>query len=121
MIPLSTLMDVKRQPGTEITNRFNLFRSSEISGVPAPGYTSGQALAALEEVFKATMPAELGFAYSSMSYQEKVAPPAAPTLAMSAMKVSSPSWSKSGSRCAAVEISAPFPIVAPSIRSHGTV
>jgi len=82
MIPLSTLMDVKRQPGTEITNRFNLFRSSEISGVPAPGYTSGQALAALEEVFKATMPAELGFAYSSMSYQEKVAPPAAPTLAM---------------------------------------
>jgi len=82
MIPLSTLMDVKRQPGTEITNRFNLFRSSEISGVPAPGYTSGQALAALEEVFKQTMPAELGFAYSSMSYQEKVAPPAAPTLAM---------------------------------------
>ncbi|HEY3255870.1 MAG TPA: efflux RND transporter permease subunit, partial [Polyangiaceae bacterium] len=82
MIPLSTLMDVKRQPGTEVTNRFNLFRSAEISGVPAPGYTSGQALAALEEVFKQTMPAELGFAYSSMSYQEKVAPPAAPTLAM---------------------------------------
>ncbi|HEY0463760.1 MAG TPA: efflux RND transporter permease subunit, partial [Polyangiaceae bacterium] len=70
MIPLSTLMDVKRQPGTEVTNRFNLFRSAEISGVPAPGYTSGQALAALEEVFKQTMPAELGFAYSSMSYQE---------------------------------------------------
>jgi len=82
MIPLSTLMDVKRQPGTEVTNRFNLFRSAEISGVPASGYTSGQALAALEEVFKQTMPAELGFAYSSMSYQEKVAPPAAPTLAM---------------------------------------
>jgi hydrophobic/amphiphilic exporter-1 (mainly G- bacteria), HAE1 family len=82
MIPLSTLMEVKRQPGTEITNRFNLFRSAEISGVPAPGYTSGQALAALEEVFKQTMPAELGFAYSSMSYQEKVAPPAGPTLAM---------------------------------------
>jgi len=82
MIPLSTLMAVKRQPGTEITNRFNLFRSAEISGVPAPGYTSGQALAALEEVFKQTMPAELGFAYSSMSYQEKVAPPAGPTLAM---------------------------------------
>ena len=57
MIPLSTLMDVKRQPGTEITNRFNLFRSAEISGVPAPGYTSGQALAALEDVFKKTMPA----------------------------------------------------------------
>jgi len=82
MIPLSTLVDVKRQPGTEITNRFNLFRSAEISGVPGTGYTSGQALAALEEVFKQTMPQELGFAYSSMSYQEKVAPPAAPTLAL---------------------------------------
>ncbi len=82
MIPLSTLVDVKRQPGTEITNRFNLFRSAEISGVPGQGYTSGQALAALEDVFKQTMPQELGFAYSSMSYQEKVAPPAAPTLAL---------------------------------------
>jgi hydrophobe/amphiphile efflux-1 (HAE1) family protein len=82
MIPLSTLMNVNRQPGTEITNRFNLFRSVEISGIPGQGYTSGQALAALEDVFKQTMPSELGFAYSSMSYQEKVAPPAAPTLAM---------------------------------------
>jgi len=82
MIPLSTLVEVKRQPGTEITTRFNLFRSAEISGVPASGYTSGQALAALEDVFKKTMPGELSFAYSSMSYQEKVAPPAAPTLAL---------------------------------------
>jgi len=82
MIPLSTLVTVKTQPGTEITNRFNLFRSVEVTGVPAPGYTSGQALAALEAVFKQTMPPELSFAYSSMSYQEKVAPPAAPTLAL---------------------------------------
>ena len=82
MIPLSTLVTVKQQPGTEITNRFNLFRSVEITGVPAPGYTSGQALAALEDVFKQTMPPEMSFAYSSMSYQEKVAPPAGPTLAL---------------------------------------
>jgi HAE1 family hydrophobic/amphiphilic exporter-1 len=82
MIPLSTLVTVKDKKGTEITNRFNLFRSAEISGIPAPGYTSGQALAALEDVFKKTMPAEMGFAYSSMSYQEKVAPPAGPTLAL---------------------------------------
>jgi hydrophobic/amphiphilic exporter-1 (mainly G- bacteria), HAE1 family len=82
MIPLSTLLSVTSEPGTEITNRFNLFRSVEISGVPAKGYTSGQALAALEEVFAATMPKEMGFAYSSMSYQEKVAPPPGPTLVM---------------------------------------
>ena len=68
--------------GTEIATRFNLFRSVEIQGVPGRGYTSGQALAALEDVFKQTMPKELGFAYSSLSYQEKVAPPAGPTLAL---------------------------------------
>ena len=49
------------------------------SGVPGRGYSSGQALAALEEVFAKTMPKEMGFAYSSLSYQEKVAPPAGPT------------------------------------------
>src|SRR5262245_37378389 len=54
MIPLATLMDVKSQPGTEITNRFNLLRSVEINGVPGVGYTSGQALAALESVFAET-------------------------------------------------------------------
>jgi HAE1 family hydrophobic/amphiphilic exporter-1 len=69
-------------PSTEITTRFNLFRSVEISGVPGPGFTSGQALAALEDVFGKTMPKEMGFAYSKLSYQEKVAPPAGPTLVM---------------------------------------
>jgi HAE1 family hydrophobic/amphiphilic exporter-1 len=79
MIPLSTLLSTTSVAGTEITTRFNLFRSVEISGAPARGYTSGQALAALEDVFTATMPKEMGFAYSSLSYQEKTAPPAAPT------------------------------------------
>jgi HAE1 family hydrophobic/amphiphilic exporter-1 len=82
MVPLSTLVTIRSEAGTEITNRFNLFRSVEISGIPGKGYTSGQALAALEEVFAKTMPKELGFAYSSMSYQEKTAPPAAPTFVM---------------------------------------
>jgi HAE1 family hydrophobic/amphiphilic exporter-1 len=82
MIPLSTLVTITSETGSEITNRFNLFRSVEITGVPATGYTSGQALAALEEVFKQTMPKEMTFAYSSMAYQEKVAPPAGPTFMM---------------------------------------
>src|SRR5213596_2565087 len=80
MIPLSTLVTVGSIPSTEITTRFNLFRSVEISGAPARGYTSGQALAALEAIFAETMPKEMGFAYSSLSYQEKTAPPALPTL-----------------------------------------
>jgi HAE1 family hydrophobic/amphiphilic exporter-1 len=82
MIPLSTLVTVTSTPGTEITTRFNLLRSVEINGAPARGVSSGQALAALEDVFKQTMPKEMGFAYSSLSYQEKVAPPAGPTLIM---------------------------------------
>ncbi|MGH7309624.1 MAG: efflux RND transporter permease subunit [Candidatus Rokuibacteriota bacterium] len=79
MIPLSTLVTVGSGRGTELTTRFNLLRSVEINGAPARGVSSGQALAALEEVFQQTMPKELGFAYSSLSYQEKIAPPAAPT------------------------------------------
>src|ERR1043165_5669104 len=79
-VPLATLINITSEGGTEITVRFNLFRSVEINGVPGRGYTSGQALAALEDVFKQTMPKEMGFAYSSLSYQEKIAPPATPTL-----------------------------------------
>jgi HAE1 family hydrophobic/amphiphilic exporter-1 len=79
MIPLSTLVTISAVPGSEITTRFNLFRSVEVSGAPSRGYTSGQALAALEEVFAASMPKEMGYAYSSLSYQEKTAPPSAPT------------------------------------------
>jgi HAE1 family hydrophobic/amphiphilic exporter-1 len=82
MIPLSTLVTIGSIQGTEITTRFNLLRSVEINGAPARGVSSGQALAALEEVFKQTMPKEMGFAYSSLSYQEKIAPPATPTFVL---------------------------------------
>ena len=82
MIPLSTLVTIGSIPSTEITTRFNLFRSVEISGAPARGYTSGQALAALEAVFAESMPKEMGFAYSALSYQEKTAPPSLPTLVL---------------------------------------
>jgi len=79
MVPLSTLVSINDIAGTELTTRFNLLRSVELTGATAPGYTSGQALKALEEVFAQTMPPEMSFAYSSLSYQEKIAPPPAPT------------------------------------------
>jgi len=82
MVPLSTLVTIREIAGAELTTRFNLQRSVEINGSAAPGFTSGQALAALEQVFAETMPSEMGFAFSSMSYQEKVAPPSGPTFAM---------------------------------------
>jgi len=87
MIPLSTLVSVKDIAGTELTTRFNLLRSVEMQGAPAPGYTSGQALAALEQVFKEQMPNEMSFAYSQLSFQEKIAPPPLPTLILAILCV----------------------------------
>ena len=53
--------------------RYNLYRSAQLNGSAAPGYSAGQAMAALEEVFAQTMPAEMGFDYMGMSFQEKKA------------------------------------------------
>jgi hydrophobic/amphiphilic exporter-1 (mainly G- bacteria), HAE1 family len=80
MIPLSTLVTIGSVSGSELTTRFNLLRSAEIQGAPAAGYTSGQAMAALEQLFAETMPKEMTFSYSQLSYQESIAPAAGPTL-----------------------------------------
>jgi len=73
MTPLGSLVNIKRVSGPEYTNRFNLFRSIQINGTPAPGYSSGQAMAAMEEIAKQTLPNGMGYAWSDMSYQEKKA------------------------------------------------
>src|SRR4029078_11462151 len=74
MVPLATLVHPTPSSGPEFTNRFNLYRASELSGVPAEGYSSAQALNALEEVAKATLPPEMSYDWADMSYQEKRAP-----------------------------------------------
>src|SRR6185369_7497268 len=71
MVPLSAITNAKPTSGPEFTMRYNLYRSAQINASNAPGYSSGQAMAAMEEVFKATMPNEMGFSYMGMSYQEK--------------------------------------------------
>ncbi len=73
MVPLSTLVTTKDVAGPEYTVRFNLYRAVEIQGNAAKGYSSGQALAALEEVAAQSMPQEIGLAYNALSYQEKQA------------------------------------------------
>jgi len=73
MVPLSALTNIKRTAGPEFTQRYNLYRCAQILGSAAPGYSSGQAMKALEETFAQTMPREMGFDYSGMSYQEQVA------------------------------------------------
>jgi HAE1 family hydrophobic/amphiphilic exporter-1 len=73
MVPLSALTRFEPRFGPEFTMRFNLYRSAQILGSAAPGYSSGQAMAALEQVFTQTMPAEMGYDYSGISFQEKKA------------------------------------------------
>ena len=71
MVPLSAISNSKPISGPEYTMRYNLYRSAQINATNAPGYSSAQAMKAMEEVFKSTMPNEMGFAYMGMSYQEK--------------------------------------------------
>jgi HAE1 family hydrophobic/amphiphilic exporter-1 len=73
MVPLSALATTRRITGPEYTNRFNLYRAAQIIGNAAPGYSSGQALDALEEVAQATLPPEMGYEFADLSYQEKKA------------------------------------------------
>jgi hydrophobic/amphiphilic exporter-1 (mainly G- bacteria), HAE1 family len=72
-VPLSTLATLTPRLGPEFTLRFNEYRSAQINGSAAPGYSADQATAALEDVFKQNMPREMGFDYSGMSFQEQKA------------------------------------------------
>ncbi len=73
MAPLSAVTSIRSLSGPEFTLRYNLYRSAQINGSAASGYSSAQAMKALEEVFAQTMPAEMGYDYLGMSYQEKKA------------------------------------------------
>ncbi|HVP42926.1 MAG TPA: efflux RND transporter permease subunit [Terriglobales bacterium] len=80
-VPMSSLVTMKPVYGPEFSVRFNEYRAAQINGVFAPGFSSRQGMQALQEVFAQTMPGDMGFDYSGMSFQEKVAaegiPPAA--------------------------------------------
>jgi HAE1 family hydrophobic/amphiphilic exporter-1 len=73
MVPMSTLSTTYPRAGAEFVMRYNLFNCVQINASAAPGYSSGQAMAALEEVFRTSMPAQMGFDYMGMSYQEQKA------------------------------------------------
>jgi HAE1 family hydrophobic/amphiphilic exporter-1 len=72
-VPLSALTSLEQRSGPEFTMRYNLYRSAQLNVVAAPGFSSAQAMQALEDVFAATMPREMGFDYLGMSFQEKKA------------------------------------------------
>ncbi len=72
-VPLSTISTIRNVSGPEFTNRYNLYRATEITGAPAPGLSSNQALDAVEEVANRVLPPEMSYEWTNMSYQEKVA------------------------------------------------
>jgi len=71
MVPLSAFVTTHDIRGPEFTNRFNLFRAAQVIGSAAPGYSSGQAMTALEQVAQETLPGEIGYDWSDLSYQER--------------------------------------------------
>ena len=73
--------------GPEFTMRYNLFRSAQINATAAPGYSSAQAMKALEEVFAQTMPPDMGFDYLGMSFQEQKAQQGVPPAAIFALSL----------------------------------
>ena len=87
MVPLSSFVKIERTSGPEFVNRYNLFRAAEITGTAAPGYSSGQAMKALEEVARQTLPAEYSYAWTALSYQESTAPNPLPTFVLALLVV----------------------------------
>ena len=81
-VPLSSLVQVKQITGPEFITRFNEFPAAQLNISGAPGYSSGQVRAALEQVFQQTMPAGMGFDYQGMSFQEQQAAQGVPTWAV---------------------------------------
>jgi hydrophobic/amphiphilic exporter-1 (mainly G- bacteria), HAE1 family len=81
-VPLDAISTIRNINGPEFTLRFNEYRSAQINGVAAPGYSSSQAMKALEETFQQTMPSEMGFNYMGMSFQEKKAEKGVSSLAV---------------------------------------
>jgi hydrophobic/amphiphilic exporter-1 (mainly G- bacteria), HAE1 family len=73
MVPLSALTKFEPRFGPEYIMHYNEYPSAQINGNAGPGYSSDQAMAALEQVFAETMPQDMGYDYLGMSFQQKLA------------------------------------------------
>jgi HAE1 family hydrophobic/amphiphilic exporter-1 len=71
MVPLSTVQSLSPTFGPQFTNRFNVYRAVQVTGAAAPGYSSGQAMTALEEVARTTLSPSFSYDWADLSYQEK--------------------------------------------------
>lgn len=73
MVPMSALVTVREEIGPQNIPHYNLYRSIQINGAAAPGYSSGQAMEAMEEIVQRVLPSSYGYDWSGMSFQEKLA------------------------------------------------
>jgi HAE1 family hydrophobic/amphiphilic exporter-1 len=87
MVPLSSFVRIEHTSGPEFTNRFNLFRSAEITGTAAPGYSTGQAMRALEQVARQVISPDFAYDWTALSYQEATAPSSVPTFVLALVVV----------------------------------
>jgi len=71
MVPLNALIEVKQVQGTELVTRYNLYPAAAVFGSAAPGFSSGQALAQMEQLASETLPQGMSYEWTSTSYQEK--------------------------------------------------
>ena len=80
MIPLSTLTTVSPKVGPQTVEHYNLFRTAQITASPAPGFSSGQAIEAMEELAREILPAEMGYEWTGIAFQELQAGNVAPII-----------------------------------------
>ncbi|MAQ71045.1 MAG: multidrug efflux RND transporter permease subunit [Alphaproteobacteria bacterium] len=72
-VPLASVIDVKESFGPEIASRYNAYRSADLNGNPAPGYSSGQAQSAITQILDETLPQGVEFEWTELTYQEILA------------------------------------------------
>jgi HAE1 family hydrophobic/amphiphilic exporter-1 len=73
MVPLGSIIDVKRTFGPQVISRYNLYPSASISGEAAPGYSSGQALEVMERIAQNSISDAMGYEWTGIAYEEKKA------------------------------------------------
>ncbi len=71
MVPLSTLIDIRKSFGAQIVNRYNMYSSASITGEPAAGRSTGEALQLMEQIAERNLPEGMTFEWTGMAYQEK--------------------------------------------------
>lgn len=80
MVPLAAMVSIKDVSGPSFTNRFNMYRSCEVTGVPSPEYTSQDALNTLAEVADEVLPEDMGYSWNAMSFQQEKAAGSLPVI-----------------------------------------